>query len=110
EVDVVNTVLKKLNEKGEKQNVSTVPVFSGLGLFEQVLHTVASPPMAFLLFVIGIALLIFEFVTAGVGIAGGLGAGCVVLGCYGLSALPTRPVAVALLVLSMLAFAIHVQV
>ena len=107
---VVNTVVKQLNDKGEEQNISTTPVFSGLGLFDEVLHTVASPPMAFLLFVIGMALLIFEFFTAGVGIGGGVGAICAVLGCYGLSALPTRPAAVALLVLSMLAFAIDVQV
>jgi membrane-bound serine protease (ClpP class) len=107
---LVNTVVKQLNDKGEEQNVSTVPVFTGLGLAEQVMHTVASPPMAFLLFIIGLALLIFEFFTAGVGIAGGVGAVCVVLGCYGLSALPTRPAAVALLVLSLLAFAIDVQV
>lgn len=106
----VNTVVKQLNDKGEVQNVSTTPVFSGLGLIDEVMHTVASPPMAFLLFVIGLALLIFEFFTAGVGIAGGVGAACVLLGCYGLSALPVRPVAVALLVLSMLAFAIDVQV
>ncbi len=106
----VNTVVKQLNDKGEVQNISTTPVFSGLGLIEQVMHTVASPPMAFLLFVIGLALLIFEFFTAGVGIAGGVGAVCVVLGCYGLSALPVRPLAVALIVLSMLAFAIDVQV
>jgi membrane-bound serine protease (ClpP class) len=106
----VNTVVKQLNEKGEEQNVSTTPVFNGLGLFDEVMHTVASPPMAFLLFVIGIALLIFEYFTAGVGIAGGVGAVCLVLGCYGFSALPTRPVAVALLLLSMLAFAIDVQV
>jgi membrane-bound serine protease (ClpP class) len=107
---VLNTVVKQLNDKGEEQNISTVPVFSGLGLFDQVLHTVASPPMAFLLFIIGVALLIFEFFTAGVGIAGGVGAVCVLLGCYGLSALPTRPAAVVLLVLAMLAFAIDVQV
>ncbi|MEO8265296.1 MAG: NfeD family protein [Ilumatobacteraceae bacterium] len=107
---VVNTVVKQLNDKGEEQNISTTPVFSDLGLFDEVLHTVASPPMAFLLFVIGMALLIFEFFTAGVGIGGGVGAICAVLGCYGLSALPTRPAAVALLVLSMLAFAIDVQV
>jgi membrane-bound serine protease (ClpP class) len=106
----VNTVVKQLDDKGQEQNVSTTPVFNGLGLFEEVLHTVASPPMAFLLFVIGMALLIFEFFTAGVGIAGGVGAACVVLGCYGLTALPTRPAAVVLLVLSMLAFAIDVQV
>jgi membrane-bound serine protease (ClpP class) len=106
----VNTVVVQLNDKGEEQNVSTTPVFSGLGLFDEVMHTVASPPMAFLLFVIGLALLIFEFFTAGVGIAGGVGAVCLVLGCYGLSALPTRPVAIAVLVLAMLAFAIDVQV
>jgi membrane-bound serine protease (ClpP class) len=106
----VNTVVTQLNDKGEEQNVSTTPVFSGLGLVEEVMHTVASPPMAFLLFIIGLALLIFEFFTAGVGIAGGVGAVCVVLGCYGLSALPARPAAVALLLLSMLAFAIDVQV
>jgi membrane-bound serine protease (ClpP class) len=106
----VNTVIVQLNDKGEEQNFSTTPVFNGLGLFEEVLHTVASPPMAFLLFVIGLALLIFEFFTAGVGIAGGVGAVCLLLGCYGLSALPTRPVAVALLLLSMLAFAVDVQV
>ena len=107
---LLNTVVRQLNDKGEVQNVSTTPVFNGLGLFDEVLHTVASPPMAFLLFIIGIALLIFEFFTAGVGIAGGVGAVCLLLGCYGLSALPTRPVAVALLLLSMLAFAIDVQV
>ncbi len=106
----VNTVVVQLNDKGEEQNFSTTPVFSGLGLFDEVMHTVASPPMAFLLFVIGLALLIFEFFTAGVGIAGGVGAVCLVLGCYGLSALPTRPVAIAVLVLAMLAFAIDVQV
>jgi membrane-bound serine protease (ClpP class) len=106
----VNTVVKQLNDKGEEQNISTTPVFSGLGLIEEVMHTVASPPIAFLLFVIGLALLIFEFFTAGVGIAGGVGAVCLVLGCYGLSALPTRPVAVALLLLALLAFAVDVQV
>ena len=41
-----NTVVKQLNAKGEVQNISTVPVFSGLGLIDQVMHTVASPPMA----------------------------------------------------------------
>jgi membrane-bound serine protease (ClpP class) len=107
---LVNTVVKQLDDKGHEQNVSTVPVFSGLGLVDEVLHTVASPPMAFLLFVIGLALLIFEFFTAGVGIAGVVGAVCAVLGCYGLSSLPVRPAAVVLLVASMIAFAIDVQV
>ena len=106
----LDTVTQQLNDQGKTENVATLVRFSGLGLFEQLFHTVASPPIAFLFFVMGCCLLIFEFFTAGVGVAGLVGAVLAVLGCYGLSALPTRPVAVVLLVLSMLAFAVDVQV
>ena len=40
------------------------------------MHTVSSPPVAYLLFVIGLALILFELFTAGVGVAGLVGAGC----------------------------------
>jgi membrane-bound serine protease (ClpP class) len=83
--------------------------FSQLPLQGQLLHTVASPPVAYLLFVIGLALIVFELYTAGVGVAGLVGAGCLVLGCYGLAALPTNAVGVGLLLLAMLGFAIDVQ-
>jgi membrane-bound serine protease (ClpP class) len=56
------------------------------------------------------ALLIFEFFTAGVGVAGVVGAASLVLACSGLATLPVRGWAVALLVLAMLAFAVDVQV
>jgi membrane-bound serine protease (ClpP class) len=81
-----------------------------LGLVDQLFHTVASPPVAYLLFLIGLALLVFEFYTAGVGLAGVIGAGCTILACYGLAALPARWWAVGLLVLAMIAFSIDVQV
>jgi membrane-bound serine protease (ClpP class) len=45
-----------------------------------------------------------------VGVAGFVGAVLTVLGCYGLSALPTRTGAIVLLLLAMLAFAVDVQV
>ena len=77
---------------------------------DQLFHTVASPPVAYLLLLIGLALLIFEFFTAGVGIAGVVGAVCTVLACTGLAVLPTRTWAVALIMLAMIAFAIDVQV
>jgi len=53
---------------------------------------------------------VFEFFTAGVGIAGAVGAVCTVLAFTGLAVLPTRPWAVVLIALAMLAFAIDVQV
>jgi membrane-bound serine protease (ClpP class) len=65
--------------------------------------------VAYLLFVIGLALLLFELFTAGVGIAGMVGAGSLILGCYGLSVLPTRPVGIALLLFAMFAYGVDVQ-
>lgn len=92
-----------------RQEPVSIPRFSKLPISDQLMHTVASPPVAYLLFVIGMALIVFEFFTAGVGVAGLVGAGSFVLGCYGLATLPARGWAVALLVLSMVAFAIDVQ-
>ena len=94
----------------EAVRVPVSPVrFSKLSLFDGWMHTFASPAMTYLLFLIGAALLIFEFYTAGVGIAGVIGAGCFVIGCYGLDVLPTRPWALALLIIAMLGYAIDVQ-
>ena len=59
---------------------------------------------------VGLALLIFEFFTAGVGIAGVVGAVSTILACYGIAELPARWWAVALLVAAMVAFAVDVQV
>ena len=83
--------------------------FAQLPLTGQLMHTVASPPVAYLLFVIGLALILFELFTAGVGVAGMVGAGSLVLGSYGLAALPTNPLAIAALLLAMVGFAIDVQ-
>ncbi|MGI8664403.1 MAG: NfeD family protein [Acidimicrobiales bacterium] len=83
--------------------------FAQLSLLDRLMHTVASPPTAYLLFVIGMALLLFELFTAGVGVAGVVGAGSLLLGCYGLGVLPARPWAIALLVFAMFAYGIDVQ-
>jgi membrane-bound serine protease (ClpP class) len=83
--------------------------FSQVSVLDRLMHSVASPPVAYLLFVIGMALLLFEFFTAGVGVAGVVGAGAFLLGCYGLGVLPTRSIGVALLVLAMFGYAVDIQ-
>ncbi len=107
---LLDTISEELDDQGNTQAVSTLVRFNSLGLLEQLFHTVASPPIAYLFFIIGACLLIFEFFTAGVGVAGFVGAALILLGSYGLSALPTRTGAMVLLVLAMLAFAVDVQV
>jgi membrane-bound serine protease (ClpP class) len=87
----------------------TPVVFNKLPLLGQLMHTVASPAVAYLLFISGLALLLFEMYTAGVGIAGMTGAVCVILGCYGLASLPTNPLGVALLLIAMFGYGVDVQ-
>jgi len=94
------------NDRGEPV---TQVRFGQLDLTDQLFHTVASPPVAYLLLVIGASLLVFELFTAGVGVAGMVGAGSLVLAAYGLAVLPLRTWALVLLALAFPAFAIDVQ-
>ncbi|NNE10775.1 MAG: hypothetical protein HKN41_00850, partial [Ilumatobacter sp.] len=107
----LDTTAETVTDSGvvQRETIATV-VFAKLSLLDELFHTVASPPVAYLLLLAGLALLVFEFYTAGVGVAGVVGAGCAILAAYGLAALPARGWAVALLVASMLAFSVDVQV
>ena len=107
---VLDTVVDVAAADSTVESTATTPRFFKLGLVPRLFHTVASPPVAYLFFVIGAALLVFEFFTAGVGVAGVVGVICLVLGSYGLGALPVRGWALGLLVASLVAFAVDVQV
>ncbi len=70
----LDTTAETVTDSGVVQRETIAPVrFAKLSLIDQLFHTVASPPVAYLLLLIGLALLVFEFFTAGVGIAGGVG-------------------------------------
>jgi membrane-bound serine protease (ClpP class) len=106
----VNTAEERLGDDGDKELVLVAePRFFKLGLAARLMHTVASPPVTYLFFTIGLSLLIFEFFTAGVGVAGVVGAGCVVLACYGLGVLPVNGWALGLLFVAFFGLAIDVQ-
>jgi membrane-bound serine protease (ClpP class) len=106
----LDTAVEVVSEEGNVETAVTTLRFFKLGLVAQMMHTVASPAVAYLLLIIGLALLVFELFTAGVGVAGFVGATCLILGCYGVGALPVRDWALAFLLLSMVAFSIDVQV
>ncbi len=69
----------------------------------------ARPLVAYCLCTIGLALLVFEFYTAGVGVAGVVGAGMFLLGVFGLWILPVSAAAIVLIVLAMFSFSVDVQ-
>src|SRR5262249_690362 len=76
--------------------------FSKLDLAGQLQHTLGTPWVAYFLFVVGGALLVFEFFTVSIGIAGVVGAIAIVAACYGFSHLPVQGYAVGLLILAMI--------
>jgi membrane-bound serine protease (ClpP class) len=83
--------------------------FRKLDLSQQLAHTLGTPWVAYFLFVAGLSLMLFEFFTAGVGIAGVVGAVALVGGCFGFSHLPFAPWAIGLLVLGIFGLAIDLQ-
>lgn len=103
-------VLRCANEEGV---LETLPLtgarISGLSLTAQLFHTAASPEVAYLFFALGLSLLVFELFTAGVGVAGVIGAGFLILGGYGLAVLPSRWWAIALLLLAFVLLGVDIQ-
>ena len=87
----------------------TATRFSQLPLPSQLLHTAASPAVAYLLLIVGMGLILFEFFTAGVGVAAAVAVLCLLPAGYGLGVLPVRVWALAMLIASVLAFAVDIQ-
>lgn len=106
----LDTVVDVLDSKGQVSREATTVRFFKLGLMPRLLHTVASPASAYLLLTVGLALLIFEFFTAGIGVAALVGAVCLILGCMGVGALPMSGWGIAFFIAAFVAFAIDVQV
>jgi membrane-bound serine protease (ClpP class) len=83
--------------------------FAKLGAVPRLLHTAASPAVAYLLLLIGLSLLIFELFTGGVGVAGLTGALALIVAASGLATLPTDPLGLSLVVVAVAALAVDVQ-
>lgn len=83
--------------------------FRKLDLVGQAVHTLTSPSIAYVLLVVGLALIIFEFFTISIGLAGGTGAVALVGAFVGFSHLPVTWWALALIFVAMFGYAIDVQ-
>jgi len=83
--------------------------FRKLTLAGTAVHTLTSPSIAYLLFVAGLSLIVFEFFTAAIGLAGLVGALSVVGALVGFSHLPVQWWAAGLLMVGVLGFSIDVQ-
>jgi len=101
---------KEIQTKGGPRQTADQPVvFMKLGTLASVQHSLTSPSVAFLLLIVGLSLMVFEFFTIGIGLAGATGAAAVAGALYGMSHLPVNDVALFLLLLSTFGFAVDVQ-
>ncbi len=91
-------------------SISAPVRFQGMGIMQRLLHTVVNPDIAYLLLLAALFGLIFEIYNPGIGLAGLLGAGALVLSLYGLNTLPTTWPAVLLIVAGVGGFLFDLQI
>lgn len=102
-------MIKTLKGEVPNRTLALTVHFRKLDLVQQLAHTLNTPWVAYFLFVAGLLLIVFEFFTVGVGIAGLVGAGALAGGCFGFSHLPVAPWALALLAVGVTGLAIDLQ-
>jgi membrane-bound serine protease (ClpP class) len=105
----VSTTKQVDTKDGPRQTADQPVSFIKPGTLESVQHSLTSPSVVFLLLIVGLALMVFEFFTVGIGLAGATGALAVVGALYGGSHLPVTWWALGLLVVSTFGFAVDVQ-
>ena len=84
--------------------------FQQMNLMQRLLHAITGPETAFLLLIVGFFGIIFELYNPGIGLAGIIGAVCLLFGFYGLSVMPTNWLGVLLIVAAIAAFIIDLQI
>jgi membrane-bound serine protease (ClpP class) len=84
--------------------------FLTLGLVRRMLHAATTPAFIYLLFTIGLAMLLFEVFQPGFGVAGIAGIITAGIGVFGLTVLPVAWWAVALVVVGLLLYALDTAV
>ena len=105
-IEKISTEIEQADGLIQRSVAGDVTVaFNKLSLLDQLFHTVASPAVTYLLFLAGMSMLLLDFFT----VAGGVGCGSLLFGCYGLGVLDVRMWALVLLVVAMLGFAVDLQ-
>lgn len=112
----VNELLEKIKNKeikiGDKKVILRPEISSikkiEMNFMEKFLHVITDPNMAYILMLIGIYGLIYEFASPGAVFPGIIGAICIILGLYALGTLPINYAGLFLIALAVILFIIEV--
>jgi len=124
EINVINYIasgpdelLKKIDGITiEKQNltfkISTKEYLTKtieMSFIAKFLHIITNPNIAYVLFILGLFGIIYEFSQPGLGVSGAIGVICIILGFYAFSVLPTNYAGLALIVVSIVLFILDLK-
>jgi len=105
---------KTIRLKGEAITLKTTNLMQvndiSMDLGQSILNIFANPMTAYILFIVGAALLYFEFQAPGGLIAGSVGAVCLILAAIGFQILPLNFGALGLIVLSFILFILEAYI
>ena len=79
-----------------------------VGFITRFLHIIVNPNIAYILFIIGIFGIIYEFSQPGLGISGAVGILFIILGFYSFSILPINYAGIALIILAIIIFILDI--
>jgi len=79
-----------------------------MGFITRFLHIIVNPNIAYILFIIGIFGIIYEFSQPGLGISGAVGILFIILGFYSFSILPINYAGIALIILAIIIFILDI--
>jgi len=80
-----------------------------MSFVSRFLHIISNPNIAYILFIIGVLGIIYEFSQPGLGVSGAIGVVCIIIGFYALSILPINYAGLALMGLAIILFVLDVK-
>jgi membrane-bound serine protease (ClpP class) len=106
-IDGTNIEKQNLTFKISTKEYSTKTI--EMSFMAKFLHIITNPNIAYILFILGLFGIIFEFSQPGLGVSGAIGVICIILGLYAFSVLPTNYAGLALIVLSIVLFILDLK-
>ncbi len=99
--------LKKQNKNFKLQTEKCVLRYYDIPLYRSILIQITNPNIIYILMILGVWALIYEFVSPGFGISGAFGILCLLISFFGMQALPVTTAGILLIICGIIFFVLE---